>query len=268
MIEDKKYLNPMSKEFQDECKRLGSTGHQLMQKYKEKRWYKEFKQKYGKEFADWAKQNKDNVPSWIVNAGCKNNTEYQDYNAKKRGYVNISDYVKQWKYENGISSPMEDNENCSSNFGICKGEKLFKKFLEDVIFNYVKGSNKVSCDGGIDFICKNPRQDFINKYPQFKLKENEDYIIQLRMRCVTNGYLIFHHIDFDNIADYFILCGWDKRDGKPICMLIFHRDDMVRHDPFWMRRSISICPWRIEEFEGHELIDELKIWKKITDESK
>ena len=29
-----KHYNPMSKEFQDECKRLGLTGNQLMTKYK------------------------------------------------------------------------------------------------------------------------------------------------------------------------------------------------------------------------------------------
>lgn len=71
----------------------------------------------------------------------------------------------------------------------------------------------------------------------------------------------FSHIDFNHIADYFILSAWNDRDSlTPLHIWIFHRDDIVRGYPFWMRGSLNISdtPKQLKEFEKYDVTDRLE----------
>jgi len=258
-------IHPCSKEFQEDMKRLKFVS--------------------GYEFTCWMQQNeilvnpanikRKELEMAIKNAQCKTIKEYQDKCAQKLGFKNVAEQITEYNHETGRNLSMELNKYCSSNFGIAKGERLlFKRFLEDVIFEDVKGSGKGSCDGGIDLICKNARQDFIDKYPQFKLKRNKEYKIQLEMRCLiyrydTSTYWNFTHIDYNDTPDFFILCGCDNRfDTNPMHIWIFHKNDIVRGYKFWRRNGLHITnkPEKLQEFCRHELYDELEILKRIVTE--
>ncbi len=68
------------------------------------------------------------------------------------------------------------------------------------------------------------------------------------------------HIEYNNIADWFILSAWDDIDSLiPLHIWLFHKNDMVRigkgdNTPkveFWKRKSIAIIntPKGIKRFE-------------------
>lgn len=258
-----KYTHPCNKERQNDEKRLRFLN--------------------GYEYTCWMQKNgilKNPVEidsrmstTYYNSANCKNQKEYRDMRAQKMGYKDDNDRKREWTWNKGTHLPMEFHE-CSANFGVYKGEELFKKFLEKVIFEDVKGSGKGSRDGGKDFICKNPKQEFIDKYPQFRFERNKEYKIQLKMRSLRDGYRWeFTHIDFNVAADYFILCAWDEREGEPIHIWIFYKYDMIKkgyntNSPkieFFKRTSFTIANKinKIKLFDNHELKEELNILKDI-----
>lgn len=237
--------------------------------------------RYGIEFSEWAKQNKDSVPKYYLDAGCKNRTEYGNYCARRLGYKDEEDRQLEMLHNKGIVGPMSENEDCSYYFGTFIGEELFRRFLSK-IFEYVKGFHPAN--ESFDFECENPRREFMDKYPQLKLARDKKYVIQLKLRCFRHKHgkdwlgWLFTHIDYNNIPDYFILCGWDDRESlQPMHIWIFHRDDMVRKghhhtdiEKFWKRSSITITntQTKLKEFEKYELVDELYKLKEIFEELK
>ena len=260
-----KYVNPMSKEFQEDIKRYGFEN--------------------GYRYIIWMQHNgilksstsimRNETENSYRRAKCKNRKEYTDKCAQRMGYKDEAEREKVRTWNKGIHLPMEFHD-CPANFGVYKGEELFKRFLEEIIFEEVKGSGKGSRDGKIDFICKNPKQEFIDKYPQFRLKRNKEYKIQLKMRGLRDGYRwLFTHIDFNFIPDYFILCGWDSRDGEPMHIWIFNKYDMVKKGcninapkiEFYKRDSLTVVNKidKIKQFENQELKDELYTLKNIYD---
>jgi hypothetical protein len=161
------------------------------------------------------------------------------------------------------------DEYCSLYFGKYIGERLFCKFLL-IIFESVEktaGHN----DGGVDFICRHPKQEFINRYPQLRLEINKEYKIQLKMRCLIYYQGMSPKWLFtikNDIADYFILCAWDNRENLvPLHIWMFHKDDIVRGKPFWQRQNLSITniPNGILEFNTYELKCELDKLKELYD---
>lgn len=240
-----------------------------LEKKREQSFYESLESQYGKEFADWAKQNKDNTPNVLINSGCKTYLEWRNKCAQNVGFENDADRQRERLHNNGVNLPMEFNEECSSNFGIYKGETLFKRFLLTIFecVEHMESNNKY-----FDFICKNPSQEFIDKYPQFKLERDKEYKFQLKNRCLRRSplwnsiYWCFSHIDYNKKTDYFIFCGWNDRDNQnPIHIWIFHKDDIIGGDKFWRRDSLSITNKQeyINNFLNHELIDELKTLKEI-----
>lgn len=244
---------------------------------REQRWYKELEDKYGKEFVEWARENKDKVLKYYIDAGCKNRTEYGNKCLQKLGYKDEAERQLERLYNKGIISPMSENEDCSYYFGTFIGEKLLNIFLS-MIFEYVKGFNPVNED--FDFICKNPKQEFIDKYPRLKLVRGKEYTIQLKLRCIRTRERCqkwygwdFTHIDYNNVPDYFILVGCDNRESLQLMHIwIFHKDDMVRkghsytkREKFWKRSSFTITNTleKLGEFEKYELIDELCMLEQI-----
>lgn len=244
------------------------------------KWYKELEDKYGKEFVEWVIQNRGKIPDKWLNLGCKTGKEYLDKLAQNKGYHDRAERCRYYRYNTGRSSPSSQNEDCADSFGIDIGEELFRRFLL-TIFEYVEHMKRGN--RGFDFICKNPRQEFIDKYHQFKFEKDKEYRIQHKARCIrydTNSdewsgwhYSISDRNGYNNNTDYFILSAWDDRDNLNILHIwIFYKNDMVRGEKFWKRKGFVITntPKKLKEFQNYELTDELAIlrelYKKLKEE--
>lgn len=258
-----KYVHPCNKEFQEDIKRFGFNS--------------------GYNYITWMQQNgvlknpsdfnREHHIKTREQYKCKDAIEYMNLCAQKLGYKDRKERRNEYEWAVGIRSPMSDNKDCSAHFGIYKGEELFKKFLEDVVFEYVEKTDYH--DGGIDFKCKSVRQEFIDRYPQFRLERNKEYKIQLKVRCLRrrnkNSWWDFTHIDYNNVPDYFILVGWDNREClQPMYVWMFHKDDIIRGKSFWTRRTLTITNkyQHVLCFKRYELINELESFKEIYRELK
>lgn len=289
-------------------------------------WYDELVEKYGKEFADWAWQNRYKMPSYILNAGCKTDKEYRDKKAQDAGFKDRQDredrvaqllgfkdeanrygYDKRktkeyqeemtkraefrrtreyrdakardkglkddnerrniQRWESGKVRKMEEYEECESHIGCIIGEDNIAKPTLDKIFELVK--KKKYNNQGYEFLCKNPRQEFLNRYSQFKLERDKEYRIDVK----TSHYLTKeingnkygywkYRIDYNKIADYFLLLGLEAWDETYFSLFI-HKDELIRHGKginspkleFWRRDAIVISEDRLSELGEYILGD-------------
>lgn len=210
---------------------------------------------YGREFLIWALENgifkqsseieKNKNKGLYDKAGCKNSKEYQDKNAQKLGYKNHAECVRIMRWNRGEYSPMSENDECSSYFGVYIAENYISKLFEDAV---VTPYGTI----GYDWICKKGKK------------------IELKSRCLQQqGKRIgwnFTGIDYNDIADYFILSGWDNRESlQPLYVWMFHSKDIIRGKEFWNRESFYITarPQYIAEFKRYELKDKLGQLKEL-----
>lgn len=257
-----KYINPMNREFREDIKKYGfNNGCEYiawLRKNKILRSDKSIRNEWAQErgFEDYNIYDR----YLIKQKGCINYSENKERLAREKGFDNQRDHREKWAQERGFEdynqyknegnwnrgtySPMSTTESCSLFFGIEIGEKLFKRFLQENVFHYVKKTGKASFDGGIDFICKDPIQEFIDKYPQFNLKMNKEYKIQLKNRCLESrhGWIGWNMpIQYNGTVDLFILCGWSNRKHLDILHIwIYNKDDVVRDKKFWRRDNFPI----------------------------
>lgn len=257
-----KYINPMSNEFQQDIKKYGfSNGCEYtawLRHNKILRSDESIRNEWAQErgFEDYRIYDRH----LIKQKGCDNYSENKDRLAREKGFIDQRDYRDKWakdlgyedynQYKNennwnrGIYSPMSATENCSLFFGIEIGERLFERFLQENVFDYVKKTGKASLDGGIDFVCKDPIQEFTYKYPQLNLMANKEYKIQLKNRCLESrgGWAGWNMpIQYNDIADIFILCGWSDRKHLDILHIwLYHKNEVVRYKKFWRRENFVI----------------------------
>lgn len=206
----------------------------------------------------WANIHKELLKRTIKNTGCENHAEYLDKWAKKHGYKDINEYRNELRYKKDIRTPLSENKGCESYFGVYIVEHVLNKFLP-TIFDYVeymKYGNR-----GFDFICKDPKQEFIDRYPQLKLKREIEYKIQSTARCLDFGTDHSHFpIMYNDIPEYFIFSSWDNRDNLNLLHVwMIHKNEIVRGRKFWRRAAINITnrPRYLTEFNRYELINEL-----------
>lgn len=205
------------------------------------------------------KIDRENNERIAKDAGYANLKEYDKVWLKNLGFDSRSEYQRMYRWDKGINEPSEFNDSCASFFGKHIGENLFGRFLKDNIFEYVKYRSGER-DGGIDFICKNPRQEFIDKYPHLKLEIGKEYKIQLKMRCLEichNSVRWNFDICFNNV-DYFILVGWDNRDNlKLMHIWMIHKDEIIRNRKLWRRDMMCITNTAncLEMFDQYEIKD-------------
>ena len=237
-----KYINPCSKEFQEDIKR--------------------HKFENGNKFINWMQQNnilKNSIRNEIEyrnnlakKNGFNDRMEHRDYLARKKGYDDRKEYdrerINRKNWNTGVHIPMSENEECSSYFGVYIGENYVSKTFEDPIM--MQYGNK-----GFDWICKNGKK------------------IQHQARCLRydrNQWT--YNIFYNNIADYFILSAWDNReDLEPLYVWIYHKDDMIRighgtkKDKFWKRDTFTITNEYkyLSEFEEYEVKDRLEKLKDL-----
>ena len=235
---EKKY-NPMSKEFQNECKRLGLTGYQ----------YKLELIKEGKVINPTDIKRKE-TEYYIKKAGCKTVTEYLNNCAQNRGFKDYNECHREYTYNIGRRQ-IADNPDCSSYFGVYIAENYIIQTFEDPIKMPLNNP-------GFDWLCKKGLK------------------IQCKARCLnySNSTCNFiFPIKRNNIADLFICSGWDNRDSLiPLHIWIFHKNDIVKYGrgysnkrEFWKRESFSITnnPTGLKKFERWEVTDRLDKLKEI-----
>ena len=234
-IKDK--YNPCSKEFQEEAKRLGLTGNQYIQKL----------------------INEGKLPNptdiehmrfekFIKDSGCKDIKEYLDKLAQDAGFENSAERKRNKRYDKGECLPKEFNEDCSSHFGY---------FTEDLMIKTFDGAIKMPLNNpGFDWSCK--RGDKI---------DNKSRCLTYRKESNWCGWIF--SIEYNNIADWFILSGWDNRDSlNPLHVWIFHKNDILAGGEFWKRNALCITNTSkgLKKFEKWEVANKLDKLKELCDE--
>jgi len=210
---------------------------------------------YGREFILWAKENgilKKDIEIYhkdlkikLNNAGCNTEKEYDNKCAQKLGYKNYAERIKESRWNKGISSPASENEDCNTYFGIYIAENYVMKTFEDPI-------KAPPNNPGFDWLCKNGKK------------------IEHKAACLIfdkYGNSKFHFpIEYNNIADYFILSGWNNReDLEPMYIWMYYKDDIVRGRKFWRRDSFPITnkPKYLEKLKEYEIKDKLDKLKEL-----
>ena len=231
----------------------------------------------GNDFTNWMQQvgivknptdvERDKLNNFLKRKKYKNRKEQLDMLAKDRGLENDAEYQRIMSWNSGRRSPYFENENCTMYLGISIGEELFKEFLL-TYFERVIGFHPHN--RGFDFICKDPRQEFIDRHPHLRLERNKEYMIQLKLLCLQsnddgwNGWNF--HVDHNRIPDFYILSAWDNREYlNPIHIWMFHKNDIIRKKEFWQRISLCITNKQIylEEYKKYELVCELERLKEL-----
>lgn len=223
------------------------------------------------------KDSKEYRDSLAQDRGFEDNKEYRDSISQEHGYKNFSEYRKMSRWDKGDCSPMYENKDCSIYLGIHIVEKKIAKTVLEMIFDYVE--EMPPNNPGFDFKCKDPVQEFISKYPQFRLERDKEYKIDSKSATVDSLDKLQFAIRYNNIPDYFLSTGFNNRDNLDISgMWLIKSDEQIRinRDPlskvdFWNRKTFTITnrPEYILKFQQYELTDKLLLeghLRKIRDE--
>lgn len=176
--------------------------------------------------------------------------EYANARAQKLGYKDEAECAKIKRWERGVQRPIEEAKDSGPYFGVCIGEKYVSQTFDNP---------KTMPYGNpyYDWICKNG------------LKIQHEARCLCKSECATDGtnsQFKFTHIDYNKVADVFILSGWKDRESlEPLHIWAFKKDDIVRREPFWMRDSLSITnsPEGLAEFNDFEVTNRLDKLKEI-----
>lgn len=225
--------HPCSKEFQEEAKRLGLTGNQLIQKYIRE----------GK-LQNPADINRDNNERIAKQAGFKNHNEYE-LNRCHKDMERKRKYIREWRYENGIQLPMEESKDCAKYLGVYIAERKIGRIIIPKMLGEIK-------------------QEMPPNYPGYDFIVVEDVKVDIKSACLRhlNGWIGWEpHVIYNNVTDYFIIVAFDNRDDLNIMHIwLIHRDEIIRGDKFYRRGSIMITnKYRyILEFNRFDWINNLK----------
>lgn len=204
--------------------------------------------KYEKGTIGWLREQAkkdgfDNIRNW-------NKWKIQcnkDILAQKKGYKDYNEYRKYYKrdwqrkpenkekkknwYLNSTDfNRAECNCDCPDFLGVVVGEEKIGMNILSNMFEYIKYMGRGN--SGYDFICKNPIQEFLYKYLQFKLERNVEYKIDVKTSRLKTEKFTFE-IDYNKIANYFLLIGTNDEyiEDKIFCLYswLFKSNDMVRY---------------------------------------
>jgi hypothetical protein len=211
-------INPMSKEFQDEAKRLGLTGNQLIQKY-----IKEGKLPHP---ADLNKERNEQIAK-------RANFENRNAYAKHLRDIDIEyrrKYLQNWRHENCIQQPLEENTECAHYLGTYIAERQYGRKILPIIF------------GGIEkeMPYGNPQYDFIVKNG---IKVD---IKSCVLREPLKGWKGWEpHVRWNKNTDYFVMLAFDDRENLNLFHIwVVEKNVIIRGREFYKRESIKITDTR------------------------
>ena len=167
----------------------------------------------------------DKEISWI---------EYKDFCAKKNGYKNSAERLKDWRHKVKKQKSMSENKECTSYLGVHIAERILVMIFLNVI--RMPYGNK-----GYDFIC------------------GKGYKIDVKSACLRNNQDVF---DFDikqnKIADYFLLLAFDNRDDlNPMYIWLIKSDEIINNKRFNDYKGFRINLLNVNKFKKYELINKL-----------
>lgn len=206
--------------------------------------------KYGEEFADWARQNKNKLPNKWLNAGCKTRKEYKNKCAQDAGFSDYAERMREYTYKTGKNLPREVNDDCSLWFGEFISQNYVMKTFEDSI--KIPSNNP-----GFDWICK-------------KGQKIDHKGACLKYYPWQSPHWSFH-IRHNKISDYFILSAWDDKDNlNPLHVWMFHKNDKVRGRKFceFEEFVVTNTPEKLKELEKWEVTDRLGKLKEFCNGSR
>lgn len=248
-----------SKEFQEDAKKFGLTGNQYVKKLIEE----------GKLPNPTDIKRKEHMAT-IKNAEFDSGKEYKDFLAERRGYDDNADHQREWKYDTGRQSSRSKNRNCPAYTGIYIGEENIAKQILSMVFEEYK--IMASNNYGFDCVCKNPIEEFLNRYPIFEFGRDREYRLDIKTAHLEHrddGWVGYHFgINHNNIPDYFLLIGLNYlRDDEKIDILhiwLFKKDEIIRDIEFWKFVNFSITNklGKLLELSMYELKYELEKLKK------
>lgn len=229
--------NPMSKEFQDEAKRLGLTGNQLIKKYIHE----------GK-IPNPSDLNRERNEGIAKRAGFKNRNEYE-LNRCHKDMEHKRKYTQEWRHSNGIQLPMEENKDCAHYLGTIVAERQYGRIILPEIF------------GGIE-----QEMPYGNPWYDFLVKGNIK--IDIKSCCLRNlkGWSGWEpHVRYNNIADYFIILTFDDREVLHLVHIwMIGKNEIIRGEKFCNRDSIKITNKHryLLHFKRFDLVDKLECLKQ------
>lgn len=233
-------------------------------------------------YKDLREYNKESREKWAIDKGCDNFNEYvrthRDIWANEKGYDSYNERRNENDWEKGKRLPMSIKEDCSVNFGVYKGEELFKIYLSTIFERVVHMKYGNKC---FDFKCRNPKQEFIDNY-HITIEKNKEYRIQSKVSSLTDDCFAFT-IDNNENTDFFILVGFDNRYNLNVVSIwLIGIDEMIRAGTrnngytikkIWDRRVLRIymntkSQMSFIYFKKYELTDEIDKLKKICEKFK
>lgn len=253
--------NPMSKKFQEEAKRFGLTGNQLVKKYVEEgklpnptfidREHNERTHK-GAGFENRYKYQKN----LLSNKGISF-LEYRNHLAIDRGYDNDAEIQRLQSWNRGDSVPMHDNEECSYYLGVEIAErKVGRKYLPMILGNIDK--EMPPNYPGFDFLLVGDIKVIKSSCLEYIYREKVSHLCDI-YDDIYSRYVF--SIKYNDIADYFFLIGFDDRLQLNILHIwIIRREKIIRGREFCRRDTLVITnkPKKLSEFEIYEVTDKLK----------
>lgn len=184
------------------------------------------------------------LDDWAIDKGYKDYNEYLDLVAIGRGFTCYEEYDKIWEYYPGMPDPIRENRKNTRFLGIYVAESSVNKLF--------KGSQRMRLrNPGYDIIC------------------NKGYKIDVKASTLSATNTFGFHINENNIANYFILIGYNNIiELKPLHMWIIGSEDIIHdyHMHDWHRLMIPNEPMHIEYLQKYERIDKLKELREICDE--
>ncbi len=212
--------------------------------------YKDENERYGWDI----KQTKEYQDEMERRREFRKTREYRDAKARENGFKDDNDRRNEQRWDSKGVIPVEDNEECESHIGCIIGEDRIGKPILDIMFENV--DKKKFNNPGYEFVCKNPRQEFLDKYPQFKLERDKEYKIDVKTAHFLDEYWKYR-IDHNNIPDYFLPIGLGTIDNIPRHILFIHKDEIIRERKFWKRIAIKIGKNYLSEFSKYDIKYEL-----------
>lgn len=202
------------------------------------------------EFADWARENKDKIPKWWLDSGCKTQMKYLNKCAQDLGFKDFKEqnreYARNYTHKTGRCVPLEFSERLPLRFG---------DFTEKLMIHHYPGAKRMPYG--------NPGFDYL-----WKDDKGKEITINNKGRCLTYRYDQSPYLSFGvrwNIkTKKFLLSGWDNLDDlNPLIAWQFDKDDLVRKGygkntpkvKFWKRDVflVTYTPEGLEQFEDYKI---------------
>jgi len=172
-------------------------------------------------------------------------TEYNNFIAKKNGYVDFNEYHNEWRHDSGRHQSMSENKECTSYLGIHISERLLPNIFGSMIrMPYGNIGYDVTCGKGLKIDVKSAC-----------LSKNINY------GDVDNIYDVFHFdINRNKIADYFLLIAFDNRHYlNPLHIWLIKADEIINTGKLNDKKVLTIHNNHksLKKYEKYEVKDKL-----------